>query len=205
MTLSTNIYILDAVDPLEVFNFCNKYLLKVDNPKFKHAPATNYVKDDSGKWSEVEDPEIMDLSNQVGQGFDAWLLTKYRKNGPLYTEDQYDEYEDEDEEDGIHRYLTDPACFMKLDFDTAYGYTHPEIGGCSQLHAHYIVALHDWLATKGVRIKWQNEFTGDYFDGLDGLDDFAGDGDKARDWFKSILPGVLLHALTEIPGKEKQS
>ena len=198
MTLSTNIYILDPVDPMEVFNFVNKYLLKVENPRFNHAPATSYQKDEKGEWNEVEDPEIMDLSNNVGQGFDAWFISKYRKNGPLYTEDQID-----DDEDYVEPYLMDPACFMKLDFDTAYGYSD-KLGGCSQLHSRYIVALHDWLATKGVRIKWQNEFTGEYHDGLDGLDEFAGDGDKARDWFKSILPGVLL-SLTEGPEKDEQS
>lgn len=202
MTLSTNIYILDPVDPMEVFNFCNTHLLKAENPLVDHKPDTNWDRE-TKTW--IDDPEVMDLSNRVGQGFDAWLLTTYRKNGPLYIEDQYDEYEDEDEEDGIHRYLTDPACFMKLDFDTAYGYSVPGIGGCSDLHARYIIALHDWLATKGVRIKWQNEFTGEYFDGLDGLEEFSKAGTEARDWFKSILPGVLLHALAEGPEKIEQS
>jgi hypothetical protein len=180
MTLSTNIYILDPVDPLEVFNFVNKYLLNAENPRFKHEPY---------KWG--NDPEIMTLSNEGGQGFDAWFMSKYRKGGPLYTEDQIDE-EDYDEP-----YLTDPACFMKLDFDTAYGYNVPGIGGCSQLHSRYIVALHAWLAAKGVRIKWQNEFTGEYHDGLDGLEEFAGNGDDAQAWFKSILPGVLVHTTSK--------
>lgn len=187
MTLSTDIYILDPVDPKEVFDFCNKYLLKVTDPLIDHKPDTTWSRDTG--W--VDDPEVMDLSNRIGQGFDAWLLTKYRKNGPLYSEDQYDDDEDREEP-----YLLSPACFMKLDFDTAYGY-RSEFGGCAQLHSRYIVALHDWLETKGVRIKWRNEFTGEIFDGLDGLDGFGNDGDAARDWFKSILPGVLTRALEE--------
>lgn len=197
MTLSTDIYILDPVDPMEVFNFVNKYLLKQDNPSFKHEPQSRYIKKDHGDWTEVEDPEIMDLSNEIGQGFDAWFLSKYRKNGPLYAEDQYD-----DDEDLEKPYLISPACFMSLDFDTAYGF-RSEFGGCAQLHSRYIVALHDWLATKNVRIKWRNEFTGEIFDGLDGLDGFGNDGDAARDWFKSILPGVLLHALEESKDKKE--
>lgn len=188
MTLSTDIYILDPVDPMEVFNFVNKYLLKVTNPEVDHKPDTKWDRE-TREW--VDDPEIMDLSNRVGQGFDAWLLTKYRKGGPLYAEDVHDD-----------DYFVAPACYMKLDFDTAYGY-RSEFGGCAQLHSRYIVALHDWLATKNVRIKWRNEFTGEIFDGLDGLDSFGNDGEAARDWFKSILPGVLTLALEESKVKEE--
>jgi len=180
MTLSTNIYILDPVDPHEVFNFINENLLKVENPRTKEGPSEWY-----------DDKEVIHLVNEVGQGFDAWLMTQYRAGDkPLYAEDQYDDYSSEGEEPDLH--LVTPACYMSIDFDTAYGYQSP-VGGCADLHSLYIVALHDWLAEKGVRIKWQNEFTGEYFDGLDGLEDFGHSGEDAREWFHSILPGVLAH------------
>lgn len=175
MTLNTNIYILDPVDPQEVFNFCNKALLKASNPRFKHEPDT---------WE--EDPEIMDLSNEGGQGFPAWLCTKYRKGGmPLYAEDHYDSWGD-----GEDPYLASPACFMALDFDTAYGY-RDEYGGCSDLHGRYIVALYNWLKEKSVRIKWMNEYTGDIYEGIDGLDTLFKGGDEANEWFRNtVIPAI---------------
>jgi hypothetical protein len=195
MTLSTDIYILDPVDPMEVFNFVNEHLLKVKDPEFEHELDTNWDREAKDWLPNTEG--IMTLSNKVGQGFDAWFMSKYREGGPLYTEDQYD-----DDEDYEEPYLLAPACFMKLDFDTAYGYKVPGIGGCADLHARYIIALHDWLSTKGVRIKWRNEFTGDIFNGLDGLEEFSKAGADARDWFKSILPGVLAHTLSEVEKEE---
>lgn len=177
MTLSTNIYILDEVDPHEVFNYCNSNLLKASDPR---------TEDKNDKWSE---DGVMTLMNLPGQGLPAWLISHYREDGsPLYSEDQYDD-------DGSEEpYLMHPACYMYLDFDTAYGYSD-EYGGCSTLHARYIVDLFNMLREKGVRIKWQNEFTGEYFDGIDGLEEFFEGGDKARAWMRSVLPAVLLEAL----------
>lgn len=196
MTLSTNIFILDPVDPVKVFDFVNTYLLKATNPRFEHEHITNYVKGDDGEWTQVPDPEVMSLSNDLGQGFDAWFMSRYRAEGkPLYAEDHYEDWACEGEDPDMH--LVYPACFMRLDFDTAYGYSVPGIGGCSDLHARYITALHDWLEPQGIRIKWENEFTGEVFEGLDGLEEFASEGAKARDWFKGILPGIILSAAME--------
>lgn len=201
MTLNTSIYILDEVDPMEVYNFVNKHLLKVTNPITLHRPYKDWSKDKGY----TEHPDIMDLDNEVGQGFDAWYMSKYRKSGePLYPEDHYEDWSvGEDDEEDLH--LTNPACFMELSFDTAYGYVS-KVGGCSQLHTTYIIALHDWLEAKGVRIKWQNEFTGEIHDGLDGLEEFGTSGEDARKWFKSIMPGVIASIAAEYSeGKEKQS
>ena len=201
MTLNTAVYILDPIDPLEVQSFFNKHLLKVTDPIIEHKPATNWNRE-TRTWD--EDPEVMDLDNQVGQGFDAWYMSQYRKGGlPLHAEDVYSEVDEDypDEEP----YVESRKCFMKVNFDTAYGYISPK-GGCAELHTYYIVALHDWLATKGVRIQWVNEFSGEIFDGLNGLDDFSKAGDDARKWFKSIMPGVMASIAAEYSeGKEKQS
>ena len=161
MTLSTYVYILDEVDPKEVFDWVNTNLLKVKDPiteTFRDAEEYSWVADKSST--------EMTRWNRVGQGFDAWFITHYREGAPLYVEDQYET------EDFEEPYLTSPACYMSLDFDTAYGYRGVDGEGCDDLHASYIVKLHDWLAKKGVRIRWKNEFTGEIFDGIDGLMDF---------------------------------
>lgn len=181
MTLDTRIFILDPVDPQEVFDFCNG-LLGAKNPRFKEGPSD---------WD--TDKEVIHLDNEPGQGFPAWLMTKYRAEGtPLYSEDMTKrdsdpEYYDEEDEDGKDLYR--PACFMELSFDTAYGY-QDEFGGCTTLHARYIVDLYNFLLEKGVRIKWQDEFTGDIHDGIHGIEDFLGGGDEAQEWFKKVLTAL---------------
>ena len=191
MTLDTRIFILDEVDPHEVFNFCND-LLGAKNPRFKEGPSD---------WD--ADKEVIHLDNEPGQGYPAWLMSKYRAEGkPLYEKDitlrdtDPDYYDDPAvESDGSRVYK--PACFMEISFDTAYGY-QDEYGGCSTLHARYIVDLHAFLLAKGVRIKWKDEFSGDIHDGIHGIEEFLGGGDKAMTWFKEVLT-VLPEILNKTP------
>lgn len=179
MTLSTDIYIIDEVDPHKVFDFCNKVLLGTNTPITTEGPS---------KWD--NDQEVIHLNNEPGQGLDAWLMAKYRKGGlPLYTEDEYDSYEDES-------WMVSPACYMKLDFDTAYGY-QDEYGGCENLHGRYIVALYNWLLEQNVRMKWKNEFTGEIYDGMDGLESFLAAGDEANEWFRNTVQPFLGKLLTD--------
>lgn len=185
MTLDTRIFILDKVDPHEVFNFCND-LLGAKNPRFKEGPSD---------WD--TDKEVIHLDNEPGQGFPAWLMTKYRAEGkPLYEKDvtmldMDPDYYAEIESDGSR--IFKPACFMEISFDTAYSY-QDEFGGCSTLHARYIVDLYNFLLEKGVRIKWQDEFSGAIHEGVDGIEEFLGGGDEAQEWFKTVLtalPGIV--------------
>ena len=189
MTLDTRIFILDPVDPKEVFDFCNG-LLGAKNPRFKEGPSD---------WD--DDKEVIHLDNEPGQGFPAWLMTKYRAEGkPLRDKDMTrhdldpDEYAEDDE---YGKEVYKPACFMEISFDTAYGY-QDEYGGCSTLHARYIVDLHAFLLAKGVRIKWQDEFSGDIHNGIHGIEEFLGGGDKAMAWFKEVLT-VLPEILNKTP------
>lgn len=170
MTLNTEIYVLDEIDPHKVFKFCNE-LMGAENPI----------------WTETFDEwtsnPIISLDNSPGQGFPAWLMSNYRKTGPLYKTDQYDQ-----DDEGSEKYLLTPACYMELSFDTAYGY-RDSYGGCTELHGRYIVALNEWLKLQNVKMAWKNEFDGTIHQGNDGLEDFFSGGDRANEWFtESVLP-----------------
>jgi hypothetical protein len=169
MTLSTDIYLTGTVDAKTVFDFCND-LLGATNPVFDHEESSW----DKGRWQYM---------NQPGQGFNAWLSVYYKPDGPLSAEDVWDV-------DGEYRWLSEKACTVKINFDTAYGY-RDEFGGCSELHGRYIVALNRWAEGHGATLEWHNEFTGDYFKGLDGLSEFGGEGEKAADWVKDIMKKLV--------------
>lgn len=190
MTLNTNIYILDRVDPHEVFNFCNR-LLGADYDVYRSEKVRTPENRIEYYESESEwiPPGAVELGNRVGQGLPALFQSIYRENAPLHTDD-YFEYDDfTDDPDGeIYTYFVSPACYMSLSFDTPYGYRN-DIGGASTLHGLYIVELYHWLKEQGVNIKWQNEMTGVISEGLSGLGEFFNKGDDAEDWFhKDVAP-----------------
>lgn len=152
MTLSTDIYLTGPVDAKEVFDFCNEQLLGTTEPRYKHEESSW----SAGEWQYMNEP---------GQGFNAWLWVHYRKDGPLASEDVWEQDED-------YRYLATKACTVKVNFDTAYGY-NDEFGGCSSLHARYIRALIQYAEEHGATLEWKNEFTDEIFKGTDGLDSFG--------------------------------
>lgn len=154
MTLSTDIYVLDKVDPMEVFNYCNSELLHVDNPRFS---------DEESSWSKG----TRRIMNAPGQGLNAWLsVSASLEGGPLHPEDVWET------EDLEEPYLMSPKSYLTVNFDTGYSYSD-EFGGCETLHRRYIENLYDYFAEKGIKIKWRDEFTGEIHDGLDGLDGFG--------------------------------
>ena len=172
MPLNTIIYVLDKIDPQEVFQFCNALMDAGD-------PASTETYD------EWESDGIVSLDNAPSQGLPAWLMSSYRKKSPLYSKAQYDE----DEAGGDSRLLS-PACHMEISFDTAYAY-RDTFGGCTELHGRYIVSLHDWLRQRQVRMSWRDPFSGAINDGTAGLENFFNGGDHASSWFnESVIPLV---------------
>lgn len=170
MTLSTYVYLTGDIDPHELFNACNKLIGAVD-PVF-HDEDCKYGP--KGRKS---------IENIPGQGFPAWLTVYYRPDAPLTAEDVW-------VDDGTSRWLDQKACSVEVNFDTGYGY-RDSYGGCADLHGRYIVALNRLAEDRGLKLEWRNEFTGEYFEGTDGLDDFGGQGTKAAEWIESVLPSII--------------
>lgn len=131
------------------------------------------------------------ISTVIGQGLPGIVECDYHADGsPLASEDVYDE----DEGEG---YLSQRACQVQLSWDTGYGYEVRKGFGCTELHARALVLLHASLPD-GVTMTWRNEYSGEVFDGLDGLPGFLGDGGAANDWFRNVaLPAVTADILAD--------
>lgn len=186
MTLSTEVYILDEVDPAEVFRFCQALLTKYDDRPGAHEQKW---KDDGG-W---RDDDSRCIRNEIGQGLPAILDVTYRIGGPLTTEAMAAAHTEdcEDAEESCH-YYHPRACWLDVDFDTAYGYRDKRGWGCSDLHAAVVSELGAWLTSQGIRWEWRNEFTGAVHTGPDGLDELGSAGAEAQDWFATaVLPAII--------------
>ncbi|MFJ2110535.1 hypothetical protein ACIOEX_01180 [Streptomyces sp. NPDC087850] len=198
MTLDTRIYVLDKVDPQEVFHFCRDLLGATERYTFTDEQDKTWRKGESF----VEPGNAWTIGNDIGQGLPAWRLLHYRPDAPLRTPEQAAEH-DEDcnfpensiyvEEwgpcNGKHSYRR--PNWLTISFDTAYGYSDDRGYGCGDLHAEYIAKVGQWLDAKGVRWEWQNEFTGEIHTGYSRLIDLASGGFEASAWFRStVLPAI---------------
>lgn len=182
MTLSTYVYLQDPVPVDEVFEFCLELLGR--------PPLSPPVRTKDEVWYPKDDPDVRCRMTEPGQGLPAWLMVKYREDGPLRAEPEPSPNEYGEEVD-----YPEPAHWVEVNFDTSYSYSD-EYGGCSTLHARLIVKLGQWLKDRGVKWSWSNEYTGEIFPGGDDkllaelVAGGAGSyhGDEARRKFLKQLP-----------------
>ena len=88
-------------------------------------------------------------------------------------------------------YCRAPVAFVEVSFDTAYSYRAPNGAGCGDLHAALVNALGAWCDQRGLMWWWQNEFTGEWHEGRDGLDELGEGGKAATDWFVgTVAPAI---------------
>lgn len=197
MTLSTHVYVLDPADHREVFRFCQALVAKYDDhsrPPHQQrwsAEARETYRD--GTWA-IRPDSPWCVSNELGQGLPAWLLVTYRPDAPLRTPEQAAACDEDCDEDCDRSHSYRRACWLDVDFDTAYGYSVHDMG-CGDLHALLVVVeLGQWLDSLSVRWEWQNEFTGDVHGGEDRyrrLIDLSSGGFEASAWFQStVLPAI---------------
>lgn len=167
MTLSTDLYIHDQIDAKEVFDFCRELI---------GAPSTyRFIEDDDS------------IHGQPGQGLDAWLLVYRLPNGPIQPEPEpHDEYCVED-----CGYPHTSAHWVRVNFDTAYGYRGPGGESCGQLHAKYVAQLGKWLDARSLRWSWRNEFTGEIHESYSGLGDLGQGAQEATDWFHNAVQPII--------------
>lgn len=181
MTLSTDIYVQGEIDKTRVYRKCAAL---VGTPHRTPEIRDSY----SGDPSQI-------IGNPPGIGADAWLMIHFREGG-WYVEDSDACNSYCSPENGEHAH--EPRCFLKINFDTAYGYKGPRGEGCADLHARYIVHLGEWLDEQGIPWAWKNEFTGEVHERDDRylkLGEFVGCGDNADAWFVgTVLPIVLAEA-----------
>lgn len=187
MTLSTY-FVIGAVESPSataeaVYQFCRTGLNTPDDVEPKR-------EQDKCGYSEIWHP--------AGIGLSAWLLMKYRPGGPSMAEcPRYDHEDDEEYAQSVEWHNGQPmnngfGC-IQVNWDTAYSYRGPQGESCSELHAALIAALGVWCDKRGIAWKWKNEFTGEWFDGMDGLQEFAGDyANGPSQWFNNVaMPAIL--------------
>lgn len=170
MTLSTDIYLATTRTPDEVYLAVNGLL---------NIPASRISGEKTYPWN----GGITRRSNAPGQGFPAWVSMEYKPDGSLIVSNENDCTEMCDEEDEGDYHFHRPVHNVKVNLDTAYGYNVDGMG-CADLHATVIVGL---LEIFGEDLQWRNEFTGDIFKNLDGIEEFISSTDKMRDWFDHVI------------------
>jgi hypothetical protein len=203
MTLCTSIAIGKPHNVREIFDFCNRLLAARDSVQFEQKDCEYR-------------PGQRRIANAPMQGLSALLWIYYGIDGPMVHEhDEWCETEvgpakwdktgqamvtKEDIDEHRASIDGDPTQngwgAIEVTFDTAYGFKGEGGESCSDLHARLVTALGQWLDVRGLPWKWNNEFTGEWFDRYDGLAEF-GDAYRATgaaDWFQNLaLPAIQAH------------
>lgn len=161
MTLSTTFYITTpGIDPHTVWNALLDMVEPADFSLGRYG-YTEVASADARDWG----PTGSTMTNtQVGIGLSAWCFMWHNEDGSAlaYDEDHTDDPEKEYPDEGI--WFT-PRGYIKLDFDTAYGY-RDEYGGCSDLHGRIVTHLASIVEEHGGEYAWMDEYTGEWFTDL---------------------------------------
>ena len=175
MTLDTRMYVLDKIDPKLVFAKANQILGAHEGIRFTDE-AEQYGR--PGDWR---------IGNRAGQGLPALMDVQYRRDGAYRPAPSHDEDCDPDCEYAPHTL----AYWLEISFDTPYGYRGDSGEGCGDLHALIVAQMGKWLDERGVRWRWQNEFTGEVHEGYGRLSDLGSNGRQASQWFRSTVLPVI--------------
>lgn len=177
MTLNTQVWLKGPIDSEEAFTLALDAICQAaERPQ------------DAKSAKVFREPN--QISTRAGQGLPAWLwLDRDPNGGALYTDDQYDT---NDVGSPDRPYLTNFACAVSFSWDTAYSSREGANGDvdCDLLHARALVYVHGHLPP-GVTLKWRNEYTGDVFDGVDGLESLIESGADAQNWFWTVAAPVI--------------
>jgi hypothetical protein len=201
MTLNTSVAIHGAYNVQEIYAHCRMLLNTPEDVEPWTGP-------DEGQERSYRHGQRW-IGNPGGIGLPAWLQIYYGVDGPMThrcdkwcstelggewgtTQDQIDEHDRD--------VATDPTANgwagIEVTFDTTYSYRGENDEGCSALHARLVAQLGAWLDSRGLEWKWQNEYTGEWFDRYDQLAEFAGyhESSGADDWFRNVAqPAIAMH------------
>lgn len=203
MTLDTRIYVNSKVDVKELFHYGQWLLHAMDDAedRARRVPGRQRWRDKAmtictvDGW--VDDPSgVRMIYNEMGQGLPAALDITYRVGGPVkVSADECDRYCSTPCDMGSpHK----PAHWCEISLDTAYSYSNPSIGGCTELHVELMRGFDDWLSGRDVTFSWKNEYTGDVHPWPEGLEQFGKNGASASAWYlDTARPAIAAHILSE--------
>lgn len=170
MTLNTDFYITtDGIDPDTVWNA----LLDMVEPE--DFPLTREEYTEAGATPAWGPDGTFRRNTKVGIGLKAWCFMYYNTDGSAITldRDQTDDERKADPDDDYAYVYYVPKSYIRLDFDTAYGYRGPNNEGCSDLHGRIVTRLAEIVTAMGGEYAWQDEYTGEWFTDLDHIPDFG--------------------------------
>jgi hypothetical protein len=188
VTLATHVYVLTEADAAAVFHECRSLL----GCTAAHTWTEHQEHDDDARHSKPDG--YWTVANDPSQGLPAWLLVNFRQERtPLRTPEQaaaHAEWCGLDCDGSGHQV----ACYLDVDFDTAYSY-QDEYGGCGDLHARLVAQLGQWLDARGIEWSWKNKFTGEVHGGADRYErllDLSSAESAAREWLLgTVLPAII--------------
>lgn len=161
MTLNTTFYITTpGIDPNTVWHDLID-MVEPENFPLSREDYTETEDADEKGWG----PTGSTMTNTKGGiGLSAWCFMWHNEDGSAlaYDEEYTDDPEKEDPDEDIWFI---PRGYIKLDFDTAYGY-RDEYGGCSGLHGRIVTRLANIVTSMGGEYAWQDEYTGEWFTDL---------------------------------------
>lgn len=174
MTLSTDLVIVDPINPRAVFDFALALLAEDfdGTPEWNYTPAA----DSKGFRNSY-------YATTCGQGLAAWLFVHHADDGPLTIADEY--WEDDEVRPPCNEHC------VRIDWDTGYSYKGRNGEGCGDLHVRMVATVGHWLDEQGKRWWWKNEFTGEWHEGADGLNALGDSGAAAQEWLTTtVLPAI---------------
>lgn len=201
MTLNTVVIIqadgATTIEPQVAFDLALQSILKAagEESRFETAlvnPPSNSYRNDYKSYKELEGDgvtmPIATISTRIGQGLPGITDIDYRVDGtPLYTEDQYEQDDDEDEPRFVR-----PAGLIELSWDTAYSANYNGVG-CTELHVSALIYLFEELQARGLTMTWKDEYRGTWHKGIsqEAFAEFLGSGDNAMAWFQGTVKPAI--------------
>lgn len=101
-------------------------------------------------------------SMEMGQGLPALMWVDFAHPGQVLGGEGHDEDCESDCDGGFH----DPAGYIEINYDTAYGYRADNNASCGDLHAFITREIGAWLDMQGATWKWYDESGWGWFDDL---------------------------------------
>lgn len=167
MTLNTYFYITTpGIDPDTVWNA----LLDMVEPEGFERSRDEYTETGDKAVRDWGPKGVTNANTKVGIGLYAWCFLSYMEDGSTIPLD-VDETDDKDAEGGDMVYR--PRSYVRLDFDTSYGYRGPNGEGSSGLHGRIVTRLAEVVTEQGGEYAWHDEFEGEWFTDLDHIPDFG--------------------------------
>lgn len=168
MTLHTRVHLTGEITPEAAFDLALRAILTAagEEHRLEHALIKR-----NPSLSASEDTYI---GTVIGQGLPAITDARARRDGSLTQPDGPDPDFPDEQPWGDRSPWT-----VAISWDTAYGYSGPTWPNAASLHGGALIALHGGLP-EGVTVRWENEFTSEWNDGLAGLEEFMGEGRRAH-------------------------